>query len=134
MVRSSGIVVVEGSLDTILNHQHGLKNTVGILGSKISEIQAQQIANMMPKRIYTMFDADAAGVGTTISVHDRLGRVHQVKVCRYPKGKSDPAELTEKEARRVIERAIPYVKFQQSAAVLRAVKSRSRNQEEISFG
>jgi DNA primase len=93
------------------------------MGSSLSEIQAQQISNMRPKRIITMFDADSAGIGATMSVRRRLGN-HPMYVCRYPKGKTDPAELSQKEAVRVIDRAVPFVKFQQQ--VTRLVKPKER--------
>lgn len=123
MIRSSGIVLVEGSVDTILNHQNGVTNTVGILGSKLSEIQAQQISRLRPKRIITMFDADIAGIGATLSVRKLLGN-HPMVVCRYPKGKSDPAMLSAKEAVTVIDKAVPFVKFQQTVTRLISTKER----------
>jgi DNA primase len=123
MIRSSGIVLVEGSIDTILNHQNGITNTVGILGSKLSEAQAQMISNLRPKRITTMFDADMAGIGATYSVKTLLGN-HPLFVCRYPRGKDDPAKLNSKEAVRTVERAVPFVKFQQSVTRLISTKER----------
>lgn len=123
MVRSSGIVLVEGSIDVIRNHQHGIGNTVGILSSKLSLIQAQLISNLRPKRIITMFDADVSGIEATISVRRRL-HSHPIVVCRYPSGKTDPAELSQREVERVIDRAIPYVRFQQ--LVTRLISSKGR--------
>ena len=123
MIRSSGIVLVEGSMDVILNHQNGISNTVGILGSKLSEIQAQQISRLRPKRIITMFDADVAGMGATFSVRKLLGN-HPIFVCRYPRGKDDPAKLNSREAVSVIQRAVPFVKFQQSVTRLISTKER----------
>jgi DNA primase len=110
MIRSDGIVLVEGSIDTIFQHQDGYTNTVGILGSKLSEIQAKQIANMRPARVISMFDADGAGISATISASARLRRV-PFYVVRFPRGKTDPAELTKKERDRVIDRAIPVSEF-----------------------
>jgi DNA primase len=123
MIRSRGVVLVEGSMDTILNHQNGIVNTVGILGSKLSEIQAQQISNLRPKRITTMFDADVAGIGATLSVRRLLGN-HPLFVCRYPRGKDDPAKLNSKEAVAAVERAVPFVQFQQK--VTRLISTRER--------
>lgn len=130
MVRSWGMVVVEGSIDTMAMHQDGFQTTGGILGSKLSEFQARIIANKRPKRVYTMFDADAAGVGATISVTAVL-RTVPIYVCLYPKGKTDPAELTATEKRRAIERAIPAAEFHKRAGIAR---KRNRTQREPSFG
>lgn len=112
MVKSEGIVLVEGSFDRMKVWQHGLRNSGAILGSKLSEIQAQQIANLRPPRIYTMFDADGSGLSATISVA-KLLRSIPIYVCRYPKGKYDPDETTQEEAYRMISRAVPFSKFRQ---------------------
>jgi DNA primase len=108
---------------------HGVLPVGGILGSKLSEIQARFIANLRPPIIYTMFDADTAGIGATISVRYQLRSV-PVKVCRYPKGKSDPAELTREETIRSIERAIDFSSWKRKAGIT-SPKSRRK---EISFG
>ena len=62
MVHSHGLVIVEGSLDAIRLHQHGLRNTVAILGTGISEQQRQIISRIKPRKIFLMFDKDSAGV------------------------------------------------------------------------
>lgn len=123
MIRSEGIVLVEGSIDVIRNHQHDLRNTVGLLGSKLSFEQAQLISNLRPKRVITMFDADVSGIEATISVRKRIKRI-PIQVCRYPKGKTDPAELSHKEAVRVVSRAVPYVKFENLVSDLIESKER----------
>lgn len=114
MVRSRGIVLVEGSLDKIVLDGYQIPPQVAILGSKLSEIQAKIIQRKRPAVVYTMFDADGAGVGATISVA-QLIRGIPIKVCRYPKGKTDPAVLTGREAERSIERAITFSQFRHKA-------------------
>ena len=106
MVKSDGLVLVEGSLDTILNHQHGLTNTGGILGTGISDQQVRIVAKMRPRKIYLMFDKDTAGV-RNIEIATQKLRRYPLYICRFPKGKTDPAELSRKEAMRSIERAVP---------------------------
>lgn len=127
LVKSQGIVLVEGSLDTIVQHQNGFPNTGGILGSKLSTFQARIIANMRPKRIYTMFDRDAAGVGATISVTDKLRNI-PIYVCRYPEGVDDPGEFTERQARRSIEKAIPASEFHRKVGISRSKPRRRKEQ------
>lgn len=130
MIRSQGIVVVEGSIDTIIQHQNGFPNTVGILGTKISSQQVRMIANLRPKIIYTMFDADGAGVVNTDWVIKYLGSKIPIRVCRYPKGKSDPAVLTAKEAQRVIDRAISVREYRS----IISASTRNPKRKEFSFG
>lgn len=125
VVRSRGILLVEGSVDAMIQDQHGIIPVGAILGSKLSEIQASFIANKRPKVIYTMFDADAAGIGATISVRYRLRSV-PIRVCRYPKGKSDPAELTREESERAIDRAIDFNEWKRKAGISTSPKSKRK--------
>ena len=124
LIRSVGVVLVEGSIDAILQHQDGFSNTVAILGSKLSEIQAKQIMNMRPLRVVTMFDADGAGISATLSVMDKL-RTVPIFVVRYPKGVSDPAELSRESRERAIRRAVSKREFHQ------LVKQHTRSQSDL---
>jgi hypothetical protein len=110
MVKSRGLIVVEGSIDCIKLHQHGLRNTVAILGTGISEEQRRIIARLRPKKITLMFDKDSAGIHN-IEIAAGLLRKYPLYVVRYPNGKTDPATLTAREANRSVERAIPLREF-----------------------
>jgi|SRR5580765_247426 len=99
------VVLTEGSTDVIALNQHGIP-AVGILGTGISREQVKILSRLRPKKVYLMFDKDTAGVRNIEIAMERL-RKYPLFVCRYPKGKSDPAELSEKEALRSIERAVP---------------------------
>lgn len=103
------VVVVEGSIDVMRLSQHGIP-AVATLGTGISQEQARILARFQFKRAYLMFDRDAAGVHG-IEIAERLIRKMPIFVCRYPKGRSDPAELTESEVWRSVERAVPLRKF-----------------------
>jgi DNA primase len=108
VVRSRGLILTEGSLDVIRLHQHGFNNAVAILGTGISERQVKILAGLRPKRIFLMFDRDVSGV-KNIQIAARELKKYSLLVCRYPKGKSDPAELTRREAEKSIERAVPAI-------------------------
>lgn len=114
MVRSEGLIVVEGSLDTILQHQDGFTNTVGVLGAYISERQRELIAGLRPKRIILFFDNDAAGVRAV----DRASRdlaMYPLFAARYPRrsfGK-DPASLINSERKDAIGKAVPVLRVKQ---------------------
>jgi DNA primase len=110
MVKFHGLVLVEGSIDAIRFHQHGLSNTVAILGTGISEAQRRIIARIKPKKVFLFFDKDAAGIHN-IEIAAKALRKYPLFVCRYPKEKSDPAELTKREAYRQIDRSIPVFRF-----------------------
>jgi DNA primase len=83
-----------------------LTNTGGILGTGISDQQVKIVAKMRPRKIYLMFDKDTAGV-RNIEIATQKLRRYPLYICRFPKGKKDPAELSRKEAMRSIERAVP---------------------------
>jgi hypothetical protein len=53
-----------------------------------------------------MFDKDTAGVRNIEIAMEKLRR-YPLFICRYPAGKSDPAELSREQAVRSVERAIP---------------------------
>jgi DNA primase len=112
MIRSRGIVVVEGSLDCIVFHQFSLRNTVASLGTGISEKQARIIERLRPRQVYLFFDRDLAGVRGVEIAASYIRKV-PLYVCRYPKHRYDPNELRREEAVRAIRRAMPYIWFKQ---------------------
>lgn len=110
MIRSKGLILVEGSLDVIRLHQNGFKNTCAILGTGISKQQVQIISNMRPKRIWLMFDKDTAGVRNIEICKTKLYK-YPLFVCKYPRGKGDPAEMTREEIIRSVDRAVSVHRF-----------------------
>jgi DNA primase len=121
VLESLGLVLVEGSLDTIRFHEHDLGSTLGTLGSGLSRRQVRLIDSLGPRRVYSFFDKDSAGVENVYDVHEKLHGKFPHFVCLFPSDKEDPAELTRKEAWRQIERAIPFGTFN------RKVKGLTRN-------
>jgi 5S rRNA maturation endonuclease (ribonuclease M5) len=126
MIRSAGLILVEGSLDVVWMHQLGFKNVVAILGTGISDEQVRIVARMRPRKVFLMFDKDSAGV-TNIQICAGKLRKYPMYVVKYPKGKSDPAELNREEAVRQIDRSVPLVKFLQATGL--NVRNRRRRKE-----
>lgn len=124
MIKSDGLILVEGSLDVIRLHQHGLRNTGAILGTGISEQQRRIIARFNPPRIYLFFDRDSAGV-RNIEIAVPMLRKYPLYVVRYPRGKNDPAVMTKEEAHRQISRAVPAMKFVRENGLNVATKERN---------
>lgn len=131
MIKSHGLGLVEGSIDTIVQHQHGLRFFGGILGTGISDRQCRIIARFRPRRIYLFFDKDSAGI-VNIEIAAGKLRKYPLYVIRYPKGKSDPAEVTEKEAWRQLERAMPLQKFITMTGL--SVRARQTKRKEFQVG
>jgi len=110
MVRSHGLVLVEGSFSVIWLRQQGISTAGAILGTGISVDQSRIVARLRPPRIYLMFDKDSAGI-KNISIAARRLRKYPLFVVRYPKGKEQPTDLTRREVHRALERAMPISKF-----------------------
>jgi|SRR5215831_2530867 len=110
MIKSAGMNLVEGTLDTIWMHQQGWTNTGAILGTGISDQQVRIIARINPPYIVLCFDKDLAGVRNIEIAYNKL-RKYPLFVMRYPKGKSDPMELSGKEVALQIARAVPALDF-----------------------
>lgn len=121
LVRSSGLVLVEGSIDTILMHQHDFKFTVGTLGSGLSRKQVRLIDWLQPRRGYLFFDKDSAGIDNIKDANEKLGKF-PLFVCRFPKNRSDPAEMTRREVERALTRSLPIHEFYRTARKTRLTK------------
>lgn len=128
-VSSDGLVLVEGSIDQIANLQDDVQ-AGAILGTGLSDRQAAIISKMRPKRIICMYDRDLAGVRNVQMTAAKLTKI-PIFVCLYPKGKSDPAELSRKEKIRAIENAVSLVAFQRR---MREVKLSGPKRKEIAYG
>jgi hypothetical protein len=107
LVRSLGLILVEGCLDAIWLHQCGHHNAVATLGTGISAFQSHTVGMLRPSRIYLFFDRDSAGVrGVEIAERMVCGRYPSF-VVRYPPGRSDPQECNRAEIDAALNRAIP---------------------------
>ncbi|WP_226035744.1 hypothetical protein [Aquibacillus saliphilus] len=59
IIKTKTVIVFEAEKSTMLAHQFGHKNTVAIMGSDLSEIQATMLKSIFPNlRIVTGFDKD----------------------------------------------------------------------------
>jgi DNA primase len=109
LIRSFGLVIVEGSLDAVKISSYDLP-TVAILGTGISPQQCGILSRLRPRRIYLLFDKDSSGV-RNIEIAAKKLREQSLWVCRYPHNRSDPAELHREEALRSVDRAMSISKF-----------------------
>jgi DNA primase len=110
VIRSDGLILVEGSLDAIRLAQHGFRNVVACLGTGISEIQCRIVGRLRPRKVFTFFDRDIAGTHGIEIAAKRLGK-YPIYVIRYPSRRYDPAEFDRGEVETAIRRAIPLSKF-----------------------
>ncbi len=112
--REGTVVVVEGYTDVLALHQAGIVNSVGIMGTALTEEQVTELARLAPT-VCLALDADAAGQeamvrASRMAEHRRLA----LRVVPLPAG-SDPAELIQSSGaeamRQRLATSIPFVRF-----------------------
>lgn len=90
--RSQFVVVTEGNLDVIASHQAGVRQTIAVAGTALTE-QHLKILSRFTGDIRLCFDADRAGVAATERAIPLAGKVGvSLSIIDIPSGK-DPDEL-----------------------------------------
>ena len=95
-IRSEGfVIVVEGYVDVITLHQHGIENTVGLMGSHAGETGLSYLWSLT-KRIVFCLDGDAAGkkgaLDSVLAAAPSMPPGCEIVVVMLPGG-SDPDEF-----------------------------------------
>jgi DNA primase len=93
-IQESGeAIVVEGYMDVIAMHQHGLNVAVASLGTALTPDHAHLLARQGTRRLALLFDNDAAGQRATLAGLDQeIGRMFLVRAVVAPGGK-DAADI-----------------------------------------
>lgn len=112
--REKQLVLVEGYMDAIAMHQAGIDYAVAILGTALTENQAQ-LLRKYTENVIVGFDADAAGQAAALRSLDLLtARGLKVTVLQVPEGK-DPDEYIRRNGperfRALIDQALPLLDF-----------------------
>jgi DNA primase len=112
--KSGAVVVAEGYTDVIAMHQAGLRQTVGLMGTAMTDEQVGELARLAPTVLLAL-DADAAGQEAMLrAARVATGRKLALRVVPLPPG-SDPAELVAAEGPRAmadrVDAAVPFVRF-----------------------
>jgi DNA primase len=106
-------VFMEGYMDVLTAHQHGVTNAVASMGTAITETQVN-ILRRMSKNLVLAMDADAAGEEAmlrTVGHENTLGA--EIKVVVLPEGK-DPDDVIRADAgewEKLVEGAVPLLDF-----------------------
>jgi DNA primase len=118
--KAGAVIVAEGYTDVIAMHQAGLRHTVGLMGTALTDEQVGELARLAPTVLLAL-DADAAG-------HEAMLRAARVaarrnlalRVVPLPPG-SDPADLVAAEGPRPmaerVEASVPFVRFRVERAL-----------------
>ncbi len=90
--RSGRMILVEGYTDVLALHQAGMRNTVGIMGTAMTEEQVRELERIVSV-LELCLDADRAGQDAMLRA-ERLaaGRKLELRVVPLPEG-ADPAEM-----------------------------------------
>jgi DNA primase len=108
------VIVAEGYTDVIAMHQAGLRHTVGLMGTALTDEQVGELARLAPSVLLAL-DADAAGQeamlrGARVAARRNL----TLRVVPLPVG-NDPADLVAAEGARAmadrVEASVPFVRF-----------------------
>ncbi len=91
--RAGRVVVVEGYTDVLALHQAGVKETVAIMGTALTEDQLKELTRAVGRggRIYLALDADRSGLEAMQRAADMSPEL-ELRVVPMPAG-SDPADL-----------------------------------------
>ena len=113
-------ILCEGYTDVIALHQAGLQNTVGLMGTALTEDQVGELARLAP-RVLLALDADSAGQGAMLrAAQVAAGRRLELRVVPLPAG-SDPADLVAEQGpdgvRALVAASIPFVRFRVERAL-----------------
>jgi len=96
ILRAGVCILVEGYMDAIMSHQAGVKNTVAVSGTALTEEQLKILRRLTDKLI-AAFDMDSAGEGAAKrGINLALLQNFEVKTAVLEKLK-DPAEAVEKD-------------------------------------
>lgn len=87
------VIVVEGYLDAITAHQHGITHVVASMGTALTERQIRTLERLRAK-IYLALDADAAGIEATLRA---LREAEAAGAVRAAPASAHPAALSEEE-------------------------------------
>src|ERR671931_2215270 len=118
--KTGAVVVAEGYTDVIAMHQAGLKQTVGLMGTALTDEQVGELARLAPTVLLAL-DADAAGQeamlrGARVAARRNLA----LRVVPLPPG-SDPADLVAAEGPRAlserVDASVPFVRFRVERAL-----------------
>jgi len=114
-IREKGhVVVMEGYMDVVTAHQHGVTNAVASLGTALTAEQGRLLMNYS-RNIVIAYDADAAGEAAAVRGLDILQDLGcRVRVVNIPDGK-DPDDFLRKYGygswEKLVDKALSVVEF-----------------------
>ncbi len=132
--KSGEVILCEGYTDVIAMHQAGFRNTVGLMGTALTEDQVSELARMAPV-VALALDADSAGQEAMIrAARVAEGRKLQLRVVPLPEG-NDPADIVQQDGPEAITKlvagSVPFVRFRVDRALLLADLSSAEGKDRV---
>ena len=87
------VIVVEGYMDVIAAHQHGITNVIASMGTALTERQIRQLERFRSKILLAM-DSDSAGIEATLRALQEAGSAGAIRASSTS---VHPAELGDEE-------------------------------------
>ena len=112
--RAGSVIVAEGYTDVIAMHQAGLRNTVGLMGTALTEEQVGELARLAPT-VALALDADSAGQeamlrAARVAAGRKLAAARRAAAAGRGPRRPRPGRGREGGARRV-DASVPFVRF-----------------------
>jgi DNA primase len=121
--KAGRMILVEGYTDVLALHQAGLRNSVGIMGTALTEEQVRELDRIVSV-LELCLDADRAGQEAMLrAARLAAGRKLELRVVPLAEG-TDPAELVEREGAEALQARVkesePFVVFEVERILERA--------------
>jgi DNA primase len=118
--RAGAVVAVEGYTDVLALHQAGLRHTVGIMGTSLTEEQVRGLKRLAPVALLAL-DADDAGQEAMLRAQRvAAGLDLEIRVVPLPAGQ-DPADVVTAsgagEVERLVAESVPFARFRVQRAL-----------------
>ena len=93
IVKDDTCLLVEGYMDVIQLHEHGIKNVLASSGTSLTKDQIILIKRLTAN-IILLFDGDQAGLAASLrSIDMILEEGLNVKICSFPEGEDPDLSL-----------------------------------------
>ena len=111
---AGSVIVAERCTEVIAMHHAGLRNTVGLTGTALTEQQVGELARLAPT-VTLALDADSAGQEATLRAACAAAtRNLALRVVPLPQG-ANPADLVQSEGAKAVQQrvdgSVPFVRF-----------------------
>lgn len=123
--KAGAVVLAEGYTDVVALRQAGIENAVGLMGTALTEQQAQELKGLA-RTVILCLDADAAGRQAMVRAAELVAALGcELRVVPLPPG-ADPADIVAREGgaqqiRGLLDAAMPFARFEVERALDRAV-------------